>query len=383
MQDVVGPAELEHGLEIAWVVFVSHLQVFERILHIAGLDAAFGHDFGVDGIVRRLWAAAQHLRQVQDGAHAVGQVLVRSGQHAIEERPGSRVVAPRVEQEAELGGGEHVTGRGCGEGAEFLFGFGFAIHAQQQIAEFAAQFSIARIERERAVEFGNERVAIGQQFARLFGGARLAAAGSGQQGGNGVVDAAHGFPHAAQVHQHGAPVRQQAPGLFEMFGGERQFVALLGQVGEFEVRAEVVRAGRQRAFPTLDRGGQRPVDILKRLLRLRVARVANAVEDAARFGFALALIAEEGVLHGHLGVRRIQGHSLMELVARQIVLADLEIGVGEVFADGGALRRELDGADEGGHRRVVVVRLQCGVRAREQIVGRVGRLRRCQRARRH
>jgi hypothetical protein len=34
-------------------------------------------------------------------------------------------------------------------------------------------------------------------------------------------------PNAAEVHEHGAPVGEQAPGYFEMGGGERQFVALL------------------------------------------------------------------------------------------------------------------------------------------------------------
>jgi hypothetical protein len=149
------------------------------------------------------------------------------------------------------------------------------------------------------------------------------------------------------------------------------------------VRAEIVRARGERALPALDAGGQRPVDILKRLLRHRVAGPADAVEDAPRFGFPLALVAKEGVLHGHLDVGRIHRHGGVKLVARQIVFADLEIGVGQVFVDGGALRRELDGAGEAGHRGVIIARLQRGVGARERLVGRVGRLRRGQSARRH
>jgi len=165
-----------------------------------------------------------------------------------------------------------------------------------------------------------------------------------------------------------------------MFGRQRQLVALFGQRGELEMGAEIVRASGQRALPTLDRGGQRPVDILKRLLRLRVAGPADAVEDAPRFGFPLALIAKEGVLQGHLDVGGIDSHGGMKLVARQIVFADLEEGVGQVFADGSTLRRELDGAGEAGHRCVIIARLQGGVGARERFVGRVGGLRRGQSA---
>ena len=176
------------------------------------------------------------------------------------------LLAARVEQEAQLGGGEQIVRRVLGEDAKLGFGLAFAAHAQEQVAQFAAQIVIGRVQRQRLAELVDERVARRQEFAGHLGGARFAPAGGGQQRGSGVVRAAHGQPDAAQVHQHGAAVGQQAPGAFEMRGGEREFVALLGEGGELEVPAEVVGAQRDGLLPARDAGGQGVVDVVEGLL---------------------------------------------------------------------------------------------------------------------
>ena len=69
----------------------------------------------------------------------------------------------------------------------------------------------------------------------------------------------------------------------------------------------------------------------------------------------------------------------MELLAGEVVFADLEIGVGEVLADGGALRGEVDGLEELADGGVVVAGLEGGVGLVERlgrgVVGHHGRLR--------
>ena len=53
-----------------------------------------------------------------------------------------------------------------------------------------------------------------------------------------------------------------------MVGGQFEFIALLGQRGEFLMRAEIVRRSTsKRLLPTSDALRQRPVDILKGLFR--------------------------------------------------------------------------------------------------------------------
>ena len=146
VQDVVGPGQLAHDLEIARVALVGGFEVLERILHISGLDAALGHDPGVDGLGGGGGARAQHLRDPQDGADAVGEIVVLAGKHAVEQRHGGEFLAAGVEQEAQLGGGEQIVGRVLGEDAKLGFSLGFAAHAQQEIAQFAAQFVIGRVE---------------------------------------------------------------------------------------------------------------------------------------------------------------------------------------------------------------------------------------------
>src|SRR2546422_4653241 len=85
--------------------------------------------------------------------------------------------------------------------------------------------------------------------------------------GGSVFDAAEGLPDAAQIHQHGAALREQAPGLFVVLGGENEIIALLCQGGELEVGRKIIRAARDGALPTLDAGAQWGIDVLKGLLR--------------------------------------------------------------------------------------------------------------------
>ena len=176
VQDVVGPGQLAHDVEIAGVALVGHFEILQRILHISGLDAALGHDFGVDGLGGGGAARAQHLRQAQHGADAVGEIVVFGGEHAFEQRHGSELFAARVEQESQLGSGEQIAGRVLGEQAKLGFGLGFAAHAQEQVAQFAAQFMIARVQRQSQAEilFGfRRRTGLKLRFGKVVAGAEL------------------------------------------------------------------------------------------------------------------------------------------------------------------------------------------------------------------
>jgi len=68
---------------------------------------------------------------------------------------------------------------------------------------------------------------------------------------------------------------------------------------------------------------------------------------------------------------RVNLHGFAELVAAQLVLADFEIGVGQVLADGGAARGGFDSLEETRDRGVVVARAQRLVSARKRLVSRV------------
>ena len=120
-----------------------------------------------------------------------------------------------------MGGGQQVVRGRFGDGAELLFGFGLAFHAEQQVGQFASQFDVGRVELEGGLKLGDERIAVGEKLAGELGGAGLAAAGGGQQRRGGLFGTAHGFPDAAEIDQHRAAVGEQAPGLFVMLGGER------------------------------------------------------------------------------------------------------------------------------------------------------------------
>ena len=210
------------------VGFVGDLEVLERVLHIAGLDAAFGHYLGVDREWLRLGPRLEHLRHPEDSAHTVGELFIVAGEDAVEERLRGGAFAAGIKEEPELGGGEEIARRGVGQNAELGFGLGLLVHAEEQVGELAAELDVAGVELEGVAEFGDERVALGKKLARHFGGAWFAAAGGGEQGGGGVFGAVERFPDAAEVDEDGAAVGQNAPCLFEVLGGERELVALLG-----------------------------------------------------------------------------------------------------------------------------------------------------------
>jgi len=105
------------------------LEVLERVLHIAGLNAVLGHYFGVDRGRRRIRPVGEHLRQMQDSADAVGELGVFAGEDAFEQRHGGIVFAAGPEEEAKLSGGKQIVRRDSAERAELLFGAGLAVHA--------------------------------------------------------------------------------------------------------------------------------------------------------------------------------------------------------------------------------------------------------------
>ena len=151
--------------------------------------------------------AARRARGWRDRRRSPASTRSNSGMAAV-------LLAARVEQEAELRGGEQIVRARSGSGC------GTRLRPRPAGPCAAAGSPVRGAVRgwpDRAPAPGgirDERVAGGQQFARHFGGARFAAAGGGQQRGTGVVGAAHGLPDAAQIHQHGAPVGQQPPGAF-------------------------------------------------------------------------------------------------------------------------------------------------------------------------
>ena len=138
------------------------------------------------------------------------------------------------------------------------------------------------------------------------------------------------------------------------------------------MRAEIVRALLDSALPSLDPRRERRIDILKRLLRCTIARLTDAVEDPPRLRLLLGLVAEEGILHRDLRIRGVDGHRLAKLIARQNILANLQIGVGQIFTDRRALRRRLDRFHKIGDRRLISAHAQCVVSTRKRNISRVG-----------
>src|SRR5689334_17905064 len=99
------------------------------------------------------------------------------------------------------------------------------------------------------------------------------------------------------------------------------------------MRRKVIRAGRDRALPAFDARRQRPIDVLKGLLRGSIPRASDAVKDAARLRLLLGLVAEERVLQSHWRIGGIEAHGFLKLGAREFVLTYLQIGVSEILAN--------------------------------------------------
>ena len=160
-----------------------------------------------------------------------------------------------------------------------------------------------------------------------------------------------------------------------MFGGQFQLVALLGQFRQFKVGREGLRTDRKRFRPTLDSGCKRSIDVLKRLLGSGSGRFiagrANPVENAPRRrlprnrvpvpGAVLRFITKECVFQGDMCVGWHQAHGLAELFARQVGLADLQVGISKIFTDIRPMRRKANGFREIRHRPVVIFQLEFAI----------------------
>src|SRR5206468_2971592 len=118
-------------------------------------------------------------------------------------------------------------------------------------------------------------------------------------------------------------------------------------------------------FPTLDSGGERRVDVVEGLFGGGVAGLAQAVKDAAGFGDLARLVAQEGVFESDLAVVRVGAHSLLKLIAGERSFADLEIGIGEVLADGGSRGGGRERLEKAGNGAIVVADA-------EGVIGRLG-----------
>jgi len=98
-----------------------------------------------------------------------------------------------------------------------------------------------------------------------------------------------------------------------------QFVALLGQPRQFEMRAEVVRIGFERARPAGDSLPQRTIDVLEGLFggsaRRVVTRLAHSVENAASLGALPGLVTQKSVFERGMVVAGRQSHGGGELIA--------------------------------------------------------------------
>ena len=163
-----------------------------------------------------------------------------------------------------------------------------------------------------------------------------------------------------------------------MFGGQIQLIALLGQSGEFLMRAEVAGLHFHRLLPACDTRGKRLIDILKsllsRALRARRATLPDPIEDAARQRLLFGLEAQEGVFERGMLVCGIYAHRLAELVARGFVLSHLQQRVGQVLSNGRAVRHQRDGLTEARDRLIVVLVAQGLVGALQRLISRIGRL---------
>ena len=157
-----------------------------------------------------------------------------------------------------------------------------------------------------------------------------------------------------------------------MLCSDRQIVALFGESGQLEMRAEVFSAHCDGFLPALDARGQRRVDITEGLLGGSVACLADAVEDAPRLLLLFGFVAQKGVFHGHLGIVGVDLHGFAKLIAGQLVLADLQIGIGQVLVDGGAARGSFDSLEETRDGGVVIAPALRLIRAGERILGGIG-----------
>ena len=367
-QHVAGEAEFQHHVVVEGIAFMNDREVLQRIFQIAGLVTFFGQLARLgSGIARlqRLLAAAEYLRHLQSGSHAVSQFLIHiaGGQHFVQQRTRGRGLAALHQQKRQLRGRHHVVRRVFGDLPEFAFGLRFLTHFQQQISEFTTQFDVGWIERDGRAKFVDVRVAGRQQQARRLGGPCLGAARSGQQGGDRLLGPAGLPPRAAQVHEQTPFGGLDAPGGVVVIGRQRPIVAQFGQPRHFFMRAEIAGPALQRLLPSREAFGQGPVHILKSLLsgsaRGGIARRgSHAIEDQPRHSLLAGLVGQEGEFQRYVVIVGIQPHRFGKLISRRFRLTDFQPGVGQVLANVDALGRQLRRAAKTSDGGVIVSRAQ-------------------------
>ena len=186
MQQIVRPAEFEHNRRIGRVIFLRQFQILQRIADEPGVQAAFGHHFGVDRRRRGLARArVQRLRQIAERpAHGWPDLHRRLSSPVPEAAwPPSSRRAPAAENR--VAPRKDSRSRKSGELAEFCLGFGLPVHAEQQIGQFAAQDPDFRGRVARRAETRRHRDSAAAEVRGPLGGPRLASARGGQQRGIG------------------------------------------------------------------------------------------------------------------------------------------------------------------------------------------------------
>src|SRR5439155_17845997 len=109
-----------------------------------------------------------------------------------------------------------------------------------------------------------------------------------------------------------------------------------------------------RLPPAIDSGGQRRVDVVECLFGSGVSRLAQAVEDAAGFGFLASFVTEESVLERYLRVVGIGPHGFAELIPGHGGFPDFEVGIAEVLANSGAGGGGFQRLEKSSDRAIVI-----------------------------
>ena len=82
--------------------------------------------------------------------------------------------------------------------------------------------------------------------------------------------------------------------------------------------------------------------LFSRFLHRPLAGFADTIEDAARQRLLFGLVAEKCIFERNVLIGGIQAHGLPELIPRGFVLSNLEQRVGEILANGCAVRGQRD-----------------------------------------
>ena len=89
-------------------------------------------------------------------------------------------------------------------------------------------------------------------------------------------------------------------------------------------------------------------------------------------GLLLGFVTEERVFERHVLIGRIQTHSFGELIASGFVLANLEQRVGQILANGGAIRGQRDALAKSGDGLIVIIIAKRLIGALQRLIGGVG-----------